>query len=239
MQPGEESLMDKFRAGTNLQPQERHRMKDVLMRASARYGLPMETSRFMLRAIIGVVVWKASYLLVLRPSGIPDDWLVRQLGSSTVRMLRMLGEEGYSAQHSLQRLKAGDPVLETVSVIHTGGDRAMLSIEPPCNGLDLMVLSAGFVLCYSGSWRRKLIFIPLCILSVYLMNILRCGLLCLLWAEIPQFFDSMHKFVFNLFAYACVFGLWMAYAGQWRPTPAKEAGKGSVLDSGGEETSVG
>lgn len=192
-------------------------MKELLNRVSARYGLPLETSRFMFRALIGVIVWKAAYLLVLRPSGMPDGWLVRHLGSSTVLMLRMLGAEGYSAHISLQQLKGGDPVLETVSTIHAAGGRAMLSIEPPCNGLDLMVLSAGFVLCYAGSWRRKALFVPLCILSVCLMNVLRCGLLCLLWAGIPQLFDSMHKFVFNLFAYACVFGLWMAYAGQGLP----------------------
>lgn len=202
-------------------------MKDVLKRAHVRYGLPPETIRFMLRALIGVVVWKAAYLLVLRPSGVPDDWLVRRLGSSTVRMLRIVGEDGYSAKIVQQR-KDVDPVLETVSVIHTGEGRALLAIEPPCNGLDLMVLSAGFVLCYSGSWKRKMLFIPLCILSVCLMNVLRCGLLCLLWTGIPAFFDSMHKVVFNLFAYACVFGLWMAYAGRWRFHPARKPGNGGV-----------
>jgi len=227
MQPGVESLMGKFRTVTKPQPQERLRMKDVLKRAIARYGLPPETIHFMLRALIGVVVWKAAYLLVLRPSGVPDDWLVRQLGSSTVRMLRIVGEDGYSEKIFQQR-KGGDPVLETVSVIHAGDGRALLAIEPPCNGLDLMVLSAGFVLCYSGPWRRKMLFIPLCILTVGLMNVLRCGLLCLLWTGIPAFFDSMHKVVFNLFAYACVFGLWMAYAGRWRFAPAGKPGNGMV-----------
>ncbi len=205
------------------------------MRVSARYGLPPETRRFMLRAIIGVVVWKAAYLLVLRPSDIPDGWMVRQLGSSTVWMLRMLGEDGYSAQNTQQQLKPDDPVLETVSVIHAGDGRAMLSIEPPCNGLDLMVLSVGFVLCYSGSWRRKMLFVPLCILSVCLMNVLRCGLLCLLWAGIPELFESMHKFVFNLLAYACVFGLWMAYVGQWRLSPANMTAKSIAVETGVEK----
>lgn len=213
-------------------------MKEVLTRAYVRYGLPPETGRFMLRALLGVVAWKAAYLLVLRPSGFPDGWLVRQLGGSTVRMLRMLGADGYTA-HTILQQKAGDPVLQTVSVIHASGGRALLSIEPPCNGLDLMVLSAGFVLCYSGTWRRKLIFIPLGILAVHLMNILRCGLLCLLWVGIPELFDSMHKFVFNLFAYACVFGLWIAYAGQWRFSPAKMTGKLTAVKKGTEELSGG
>lgn len=205
-------------------------MNDVLMRASARYGLPPEAMRFMIRALIGVVVWKTAYLLVLRPTGMPDDWLVRRLGGSTVWLLHHLGAEGYSAQHTLQRLKAGDPVLETVSTLHAAGGRAMLSIEPPCNGLDLMVLSAGFVLCYSGTWRRKALFIPLCIVTVFLMNILRCALLCLVWVGMPQLFESMHKFAFNLFAYACVFGLWTAYVGRGVPMRSGLAEPDAVID---------
>jgi hypothetical protein len=45
------------------------------------------------------------------------------------------------------------------------------------------------------------------------MNVVRCGLLCAVRLGMPEQFDFLHKFLFNLVAYACVFVLWTAYAG--------------------------
>lgn len=203
-------------------------MKNPMSRVSAVFGIPQEAMRFMLRAFLAFVVWKMAYVLVLRPSGIPDRWLLRQLGQATVRMLDMAGpDDSYSSRYMLRSQGASDPVPEPVSVLYAGGGRAMLSMEAPCNGLDLMVLSAGFVLCFPGTWRRKSLFVPLCLLSVFIMNVIRCWLLCLLWTGMPQLFEPMHKVVFNILAYSCVFGLWVAYVGQGGLSLAWSSRKGA------------
>jgi exosortase/archaeosortase family protein len=187
-------------------------MTDVLTRTLDRYRLPVGPLRFLLRAMVMAVVWKAAYVLLMRPSGIPDRWMVRQLGASTAWLLDRTGSAEVHARHTLQPTGGEERLLEPASMIYVDG-RAMLSIHAPCNGLDLMVLAAGFVLCYPGTWRRRAVFVPLCLVAVALMNIMRCGLLCAVRLGMPEQFDFLHKFLFNLVAYACVFLLWTAYAG--------------------------
>lgn len=208
-----------------------------MSRLSAAFGIPQEAMRFTKRAFLSFVLWKTSYLLFMRPSGIPDRWLVEHLGHATVWFLDLFGEEGYRSQFVYRSHPAIDPVMEPVSLLYAADVRPVLYIEAPCNGLDLMVLSAGFVLCYPGTWRRKSLFVPICLLSVFAINVVRCGLLCLLWSGIPELFDSMHKFIFNLLAYACVFGLWMAYVGQGGFSPGWPSRVGGSSRAGGMELS--
>jgi len=188
-------------------------MTDVLTRTLDRYRLPAGPLRFLLRAMAMALVWKAAYVLLMRPSGIPDRWMVRQLGASTAWLLDRAGGADVSARYTLQPTGGEERLPEPASMIYVDG-RAMLSIHAPCNGLDLMVLAAGFVLCYPGTWRRRALFVPLCVVAVALMNVVRCGLLCAVRLGMPEQFDFLHKFLFNLVAYACVFLLWTAYAGR-------------------------
>jgi exosortase/archaeosortase family protein len=90
-------------------------------------------------------------------------------------------------------------------------------VQPP--------LLAGFVLAYPGPARRRLWFIPLGIVALWLLNIIRIIALALNHQYSPETFEFDHHYAFNTVAYAALGGLWLlwtrqagaaaAAAGQW------------------------
>jgi exosortase/archaeosortase family protein len=98
-------------------------------------------------------------------------------------------------------------------------------VGAPCDGLVLYALLAGFVLAYPGPARRRLWFIPLGIVALWLLNIIRIIALALNHQYSPETFEFDHHYAFNTVAYAALGGLWLlwtrqagaaaAAAGQW------------------------
>lgn len=132
-----------------------------------------------------------------------DDALCHQLAVSSAWMLRMLGwQAGVSATTPNLLLLNGLP---TVIV---GG---------PCDGLVLYMLLTGFVLAYPGPARRRLWFIPMGIVALWLLNIGRIVALSLNQHYSPETFDFNHHYVFSTVAYVALGCLWMLWTRQSRP----------------------
>ena len=90
-----------------------------------------------------------------------------------------------------------------------GNHFAGVKIAHPCNAFELYCLYAGFIICLSGiAMRRKWIFGVIGVLAIYLFNFLRVIALFLICGKWPQFFDFMHKYLFQASAYLLMFGLW-------------------------------
>ena len=136
-----------------------HALKNIL----AYLGMPLAAFRFMLRAFLLTVVWKAVYIFILYPHGLLDQWLVRTVGDATVKLLGLWSEYTYTAHHTPASYFNGTLLKQASCMILLQGRWPVLDIQAPCNGLDLMVLAAGFVWCFPASIRRKAFFIPFCI----------------------------------------------------------------------------
>jgi exosortase/archaeosortase family protein len=175
--------------------------------------LPSEVKTFLWRAVALFIGWKLLYILVLIPNQVPDAWLVRQLGNGTAYSLNILyGTTEFSANHvTREKVYGKDTVLATFTTVKKAATKNVLGIYQACNGLELMVLYAGFIICFSGSWIRKLIFIIAGVIGLYFINVLRCVFLGYIGLEYPQHFDIAHKYVFNLVVYAFTFFLWVLY----------------------------
>lgn len=175
-------------------------------------SLPQEASDFLIRAIVLFLVWKLIYAFWLSPMGEPDGWLVRRLGDATVATLNLLNrDEVFMVSHTLTP-KVGDPAgLEDVAVVYRQGRRPDVAIHAPCNGLELMVLGVGFILCFEGSWSRRLAYVVAMLTGVFAVNVLRCCLLTVIKTDHPAYFEFAHKYIFNLAGYGFVFLLWMHY----------------------------
>lgn len=89
--------------------------------------------------------------------------------------------------------------------------KAGIFVGDECNGLSLFALFAGFIISYPGSIKSKVLFIPIGILFIHLLNVLRiCGLLILqLYA--PQFMEFNHTYTFTILVYGFIFLLWMLW----------------------------
>lgn len=157
--------------------------------------------------------WKFLYITVLIPNQVPDAWLVKQLGNGTATGLNILynTHEYKTVNTTRPRVYGRDTVMATFSMVVKGSSRRILGIFQACNGLELMVLYSGFILCFSGGWIRKIIYIISGVLGLYLINVLRCVMLSYIVMEYPKHFEIAHKYIFNLVVYLFTFMLWVFY----------------------------
>jgi exosortase/archaeosortase family protein len=176
-------------------------------------ALPSGASSFLKKAVGLFIGWKLLYILVLLPLGEPDGWLVRNLGDATVWFLNVssIGEERYHVRHMMVEKPGGRPGGDVCAQVYSSGMRADIGIFAPCNGLELMVLAVGFILCFNGGAKRKALYVLLSITAIFLVNVLRCSLLVMINAEQPAYFEFAHKYLFNLVSYVIVFLVWMHY----------------------------
>ena len=175
--------------------------------------LPPEVKTFLWRAVALFIGWKLLYILVLIPHQVPDAWLVEKLGEGTAKTLDVFYPElGINAEHTTRhKIYGRDTVLATYTMVNTSKGRNLMGIFQACNGLELMILYAGFIVCFSGPWKRKLFFIIAGVFGLYCINVLRCAFLGYIAIEIPRYFAFAHKYVFNVVVYAFTFLLWVIY----------------------------
>ena len=88
-------------------------------------------------------------------------------------------------------------------------DKDGVRIAHPCNAFELYFLYVAFIVAFANvPLLRKWSFAILGLLALYLFNILRVVLLFYVSGKWPQFFDFMHKYLFQASAYLLMFGLW-------------------------------
>lgn len=182
-------------------------------------SIPAEVRQFLSRVVLIFAIWKLVYICLLIPNEVPDAWLVRKLGEHAAKTMSVFyGGKDFTVKHT-RRLKTygSEQVWVTHSYIYPKGKRAVLGIYQACNGLELMVLTAGFMLCFKGSWKKKTVFIALGILGLYVLNILRCAMLGVVNIEFPRHFDFAHKYIFSLIVYAYTFLIWIWYVAKVKP----------------------
>lgn len=81
-------------------------------------------------------------------------------------------------------------------------------IGEPCNGIKVFGLFAIFILSFRGDLIKKLIFVPLGILIIHILNITRIALLTYISAVNPYILDFNHNITFQLFIYGSMLALW-------------------------------
>jgi exosortase/archaeosortase family protein len=184
----------------------------------ARFPQPVVS--FLKKAFLLFILWKAVYILFLIPNEIPDAWVVRKLGSSTASVLNLFYGSGSFEVKDKRRLKTygTDQVWVTHSYVFQSGKRAVIGIYQACDGVELMVLTAGFILCFSGPLALKLRYIVIGIVGLFFLNVLRCSLLAMVNLEFPQHFQFAHKYLFNLFVYGFTFLLWLSFVNRVKPS---------------------
>jgi exosortase family protein XrtF len=93
--------------------------------------------------------------------------------------------------------------------------RKQLRVGEECNGVVLFALFAGFVLCYPGSWKHKLWFIPLGMLLIMLANVLRISLLTINYKYYRSSFAFNHHVTFTYLVYLFIFLLWVVWVNKF------------------------
>ena len=164
--------------------------------------------KFLVRALILIVVWKLSYHLFLKPHRFPDKELTQITANATVRFVGLFYPPNTISWYGSMPNNNFD--LFSVVILMNG--RKVIGIADPCNALELYILFIGFLICVPTTIKRFALFSLGGIAVIFVLNILRCS--GLIWVNIQynQIFDFAHHYLFKLIVYAAIFGGWVWYS---------------------------
>lgn len=86
---------------------------------------------------------------------------------------------------------------------------ATVSVYEGCNGINVMIVFAAFLVAFGPYTRVMLWFLPLGWLVIYVTNLLRIIFLYHVSLSFPQYLYFTHKYLFTAFIYLIVFLLWV------------------------------
>ena len=123
-----------------------------------------------------------------------EDRLTFKVVDASVALLNTLG---YNARASDYMIQING--MDMVFVYHA------------CNGMILMALFSGFIIAFPGRWEMKLLYIPIGILVINLVNVLRVTALAINAHYYSHTVEFNHKYTFTIIVYAVIFALWMLW----------------------------
>ena len=160
--------------------------------------------RFLIIAILFYIGWTALYELWIHPDRTLELWIVESISNIGSGALKLMGYELITTEFMIEHYR-------TMGIDGTHG----VYISDSCAGLTLMALFTGFVMAYPGKWKIKLIFIPIGLLTIHLINILRIIGLILLTKHAPNLLDFNHHYTFTFVVYAYIFILWVIWVNKF------------------------
>ena len=144
--------------------------------------------------------WYLVYELYLAQNTSIDRILIELVGKSSTQLLIWFGFEA-----SYQILP------HTVSL----NSITCISVGASCNGLALFALFASFILATPVSIQPKLLFIPLGIIVIFLLNVIRIAALTLNVKYYPESVDFNHHYLFTFIVYGITFWIWIIWVNKF------------------------
>jgi exosortase family protein XrtF len=84
-----------------------------------------------------------------------------------------------------------------------------------CNAISIIILFISFVVSFSGRMRPTLFFVLGGSLIIYVLNVARIAVLCVLIYFFPKQQSLVHGVFFPLFIYGVVFILWVIWVNKF------------------------
>ncbi|MDO6759868.1 archaeosortase/exosortase family protein [Tamlana sp. 2_MG-2023] len=175
--------------------------------------IPLPIRLFLGKALLFYIIWEVLYGLFIYDSVFPQQFLTTHVGDFSVLVLNHLGDmTGFSSKNTiLTSSYSGEIINEFYSEIYHH-DKKILNIANACNGLALMVLYIGFIVCMPSKFWRKVKYILLGLIIIDAINIIRCIGLIYLREYYHAYFDLAHHYIFKAVIYATTFLLWYIFA---------------------------
>jgi exosortase family protein XrtF len=155
--------------------------------------LKTPVARFLIKALLLYAAWFLVYELWLHPRQTLDLWVIDITIAMSKWILELLG---YTVFTGSERLIGIDGV-------------PGLWVGDNCNGLVLFALFTGFVIAYPGPVMRKLVYIPVGILILQILNVIRIVVLAIIQTYSLEMTQFNHTYTFTIIIYGTIFGLWM------------------------------
>ena len=176
-------------------------------------NIPLPIRLFLGKAFLFFVVWKIIYGFYLLDIKVLDNILTIHVGDASVAALNNMGSmTGFTSKIEITNsIYNGKEIKNVASTIYHN-NKLVLYIANICNGLELMVLYIGFIVCMPSKFLRKLLYIVIGVILIDIINILRCTGLIYLREYFHAYFDFAHHYLFKAAVYTSTFIMWMFYA---------------------------
>jgi exosortase/archaeosortase family protein len=174
--------------------------------------IPKPVKLFLGMSLAIAVLWKLIYLFIFMNTRIIDAPLTNHVGNSSAYVLNHFsGLHNFSALNIIDTtiMEGQIQITQVSKIVHD--NKKVLHIADGCNGLELMVLYSGFILCFPSSRERKMWYILFGVLMIDLFNILRCSLLGFIKEYYHPYFYISHHFLFKAVVYAVIVILWVSF----------------------------
>lgn len=128
------------------------------------------------------------------------DAITKIVSNHTEYMMQFLNADYYTIQHESEA---------STKVIYNG--KYIARIIEGCNAISVIILFAAFVFAFASNWVKTFLYIIVGSILIYVLNIIRIGLL--VWAiyYYPEYKELLHGTIFPLFIYGVVFILWIIW----------------------------
>ena len=176
-------------------------------------NIPLPIRLFLGKALLFFVVWKVIYTFFLFDSQLFDKVLTKHVGDTSAFVLNNSGlMSGFTSEiEKYDSVFNGEKLNNQVSAIYHHGEK-VLHIANVCNGLELIVLYIGFIVCMPSSFKRKLLYIIFGVIILDLINIFRCVGLIYLSEYFEAYFDFAPHYLFKAIVYLATFLLWVKFS---------------------------
>lgn len=155
-------------------------------------------SLFLARIFALYIFWYFVYNFWLHPHTGIDLFIVR----ITIKAAKfLLGLSGFS-------------VFGEGRVIGIEGT-AGLMVGDPCDGIALFATFTAFIAAFPGPLLKKMVYIPLGILSIFFLNVLRVFALAIIETYSLELTEINHNYTFTVIIYGYIFFLWMLWVGKY------------------------
>lgn len=143
--------------------------------------------------LIGNLIY-GLYIQGLSP--LPDAF-TKSVSAQTSSLLNMLGQPTHIVVNSTQ---------PTVLLQENGA--TILRIYEGCNGINVLIVFAAFVVAFGGRPLHQVAFVGVGSIALHVANLARIGLLYWVGKNHERYFYYVHKYVFTIVLYLVVLVLW-------------------------------
>jgi len=128
------------------------------------------------------------------------DGMTHSVAKQSGWLIRWFGEGAFIEPHESQACYR----------LYVNNQRVARIVEG-CNAVSVMILFAAFIVAFSTTFKRTLLYILAGLIIIHVLNILRIALLGLGIFYYRDYAPFLHDVVFPLFIYGVVFVLWVAW----------------------------
>jgi exosortase family protein XrtF len=121
-----------------------------------------------------------------------DIWMIEKTTSVSVSTLKKLGHDVFYDG------------ARTFGIVGSNG----LWVGDSCNAISLIALFSGIMICLSGKWWIKLVYIFIGGIIIWLMNVIRLVVLAILSSSSPESIEFNHTYTFTIFIYCIIIFMW-------------------------------